>query len=460
VIRRFPAVVLALVLAAATATAQPAAPAPAAPPAAAPPAAAPPAAAPPAAAPPAAAPPAAAPPAAAAPTPAPAPGPPPPTPDELARARAAFTEGKQLYDAGRAADAVEKFKESYRLSRNPLLLYNVAFTFDQLAQKDLALLYYRKFLTDAPDTAQTAEQRGLAAVRAQALGVELGLAVAAPAVPPVAAEPGAPAATEALHEVVDEAPPGSPLDVTASLPESAGWHATLYYRGAGAETFTAVPMRLRYRERVGRIPATVMTGNSVQYYLEVKDGKDTLVARFGRPSSPNLVHLDAAARPRFYPDDRTDPGALTLDAGADDDAPPGMPGSLLAPEPAEAPRDGLSGIRTTTWIATGVTGTLFATAVTFHLIAAHKASELEDVADRDCSAPPCRAYDDQLKDVADYGRFTETVGHVSLGLGVASAAVTGYLWYRELTGRRASDRVLALPVVRDDFVGGAASVRF
>jgi hypothetical protein len=446
VIRRFPAVVLTLVLSAATATAQPS-PAPAAPttPAPAAPAPAPAAAAP-------------APPPAAAPAPAPAPGPAAPTPDELARARAAFAEGKQLYDAGRAADAVEKFKESYRLSRNPLLLYNVAFTFDQLAEKDLALLYYRKFLTDAPDTAQTAEQRSLAADRAQAIGAELGIAVAPPA---AAAEPATAAtATDALHEVVDEAPPGAPLDITASLPERAGWHATLFYRGAGAETFTAVPMRVRYRERVGRIPAAVMTGTSVQYYLEVKDGKDTLVARFGRPSSPNLVHLDAAARPRFYPDDTTDPGALTLDAGADDDAPPGMPGSLLAPAPAEEPRDGLSGIRTRTWIATGATGGLLAASLTFHIIAGHKASELEDVADGDCASPPCRAYDDQLKDVADYGKSTETLGQVFLGLGVASAAVTGYFWYRELTGRRASDRMLALPVVRDGFVGGAASVRF
>jgi hypothetical protein len=453
VIRRSTLIVPALALVASTAAAQPAAPptTPSSPPASAPA---------PAPAPPPPAPPPPAPPPPAAPA--------EPTADELARARADFAEGKALYDAGRAADAVEKFKESYRLSRNPLLLYNVAFTFDQLAQKDLALLYYRKFLTDAPDTAQTAEQRALATGRVQLLGAELAIALG-PALPPTAAAPAtaaAPSAADVLHEVVDEAPPGSPLDITASLPERAGWRPTLYYRGGNAAEFTAVPMRLRYRERVARIPAAVMTGTSVQYYLEVKDDKDAVVARFGRPSSPNLVHLDAAARPRFYPDGAGDPGALTLEAGADDDAPPGMPGGapLVPAQSSAEPRDGTSGIRTVTWIGTGATGALLALSVTFHLIAADKASSLEAAAassqDGSCQSPPCRDYDGNLKDVADYGKRMETLSHVSLGLGVAAAAATGYLWYRDLTGRSRGRDVIALPVAGDGFVGGAASVRF
>ena len=48
-------------------------------------------------------------------------------------AKKAYGEGKRLFDAKKFADAVDKFKESYRLSRNPLLLYNVGFTLDQKA---------------------------------------------------------------------------------------------------------------------------------------------------------------------------------------------------------------------------------------------------------------------------------------------------------------------------------------
>src|SRR6185503_14306028 len=59
-----------------------------------------------------------------------------------------------LFDEGKLPEAIEKFKESYRLSKNPVLLYNIGFTLDQSGQKDKALFYYRKFLADAPKTAK------------------------------------------------------------------------------------------------------------------------------------------------------------------------------------------------------------------------------------------------------------------------------------------------------------------
>ncbi|MFT3692942.1 MAG: hypothetical protein QM831_07365 [Kofleriaceae bacterium] len=78
-----------------------------------------------------------------------------PTKDQLDQAKKAFGEGKALHDEGKLAEAVEKFKESYRLSRNPVLLYNIALTLDENKQTDNALFYYRKFLSDAPaDAAQ------------------------------------------------------------------------------------------------------------------------------------------------------------------------------------------------------------------------------------------------------------------------------------------------------------------
>ncbi len=78
-----------------------------------------------------------------------------PTKEQLEAAKQAFVEGKQLHDAGKVPEAIEKFKESYRLSKNPLLLYNIALTLDENKQTDSALFYYRKFLADAPaDAAQ------------------------------------------------------------------------------------------------------------------------------------------------------------------------------------------------------------------------------------------------------------------------------------------------------------------
>ena len=75
-----------------------------------------------------------------------------PTADELAKGKEHFTKGKKLFDKKNFKGAVQEFKESFRLTRNPLLLYNIGYTFDQLNEKSLALFYYQKYLQQAPET--------------------------------------------------------------------------------------------------------------------------------------------------------------------------------------------------------------------------------------------------------------------------------------------------------------------
>ena len=77
----------------------------------------------------------------------------PPTQAELDQAKKAFEEGNALYKAGKLPEAIDKLKESFRLSRNAFLLYNIGHTYDQLGQKDMVLFYYRKFLASAPANA-------------------------------------------------------------------------------------------------------------------------------------------------------------------------------------------------------------------------------------------------------------------------------------------------------------------
>ena len=248
----------------------------------------------------------------------------PPTPAQLEQAKAAFIEGKTLFDAKKFDLAVEKFKESYRLSRNPLLLYNVAFTFDQLGQKDLAHFYYAKFLADAP---ADAAQRPEAVTREKALAKELGKEPDGGTPPDGGTKPppdggnvtpppddggkkpprnpkppSAYTADDFQHQIIEDAPPGRPLDLTAFSPEEAGWIVTMFYRGGGDAKFTSVQMKPRYNELVGRIPAKVMAGSSVQYYLEVRNAQGEMITRVGRPASPNIVYIDPKARPRYYPD--------------------------------------------------------------------------------------------------------------------------------------------------------------
>jgi len=81
-----------------------------------------------------------------------------PTPAQMEKAKKAFGEGKKFFEKGDFPEAIGKFKESYNLSKNPVLLYNIGFANESAGQDDIALFYYRKFLTDAPaEAAQRAE---------------------------------------------------------------------------------------------------------------------------------------------------------------------------------------------------------------------------------------------------------------------------------------------------------------
>src|SRR4051812_27025680 len=66
------------------------------------------------------------------------------TDDEIARAH--FATGLSYYDSDRFASAVKEFLESYRLSKRPELLYNIARSYEKLGDPGHAVVYYRKFL--------------------------------------------------------------------------------------------------------------------------------------------------------------------------------------------------------------------------------------------------------------------------------------------------------------------------
>jgi tetratricopeptide (TPR) repeat protein len=422
---------------------------------------------------------------------------------QIEQAKKAFAEGKALFDKGRYEQAVEKFKDSYRLSRNPLLLYNIALTFERLDAKDMALFYYRKFLTDAPaDAAQRDEaQRSVAALEKHfAPTVER-----TPEPEPVAAveepRPRRPAAActieEIQHQVVEDAPPGRPLDLTAFVPDTCGWQVTLFWRGAGADTFTAAPMRPRYHELVARIPAAAMRGNAIQYYVEIKNADGESLHRIGRSTSPNVVYLDDTARPRFYPDLEETVGRggdqpPRRDRFADDEDP--LAGKRQAPPPRRSPPSGggsfgggggggggidveSSSFRYAKWGSTGATGGMVVLSATFYLMARSWADSLEGEAfysnDSDCpdrGGPPCRTFDDHRRGIEATGRRYQTLSRVTFGLGVAASAVAGYLWYTEIRAGKQGERVgatttgldslVVAPLAGDGILGGAAALRF
>jgi tetratricopeptide (TPR) repeat protein len=426
-----------------------------------------------------------------------------PTKEQLEQAKAAFTEGKSLHDQGKLPEAVEKFKESYRLSQNPLLLYNIGFTLDEAGQKDNALLYYRKFLSDAPANAaqrKTVDDR-VKVLEKEKLDADLNgkpTDTKPTDTKPVDTKPEhteptkfKPAGTysekDFQHQIVDSAPPGKPLDITAFVPEDSGWTVVLAYRGAGDSKFIQKTMKWRYKELVARIPAAKLAGSSIQYYLDVKDQAGNKIAGSGKMASPNLVEIDASASPRFYPDwnDEGDTTVATTTTRQSEDEDPLHPGQHkqepdieIQPKtepsaPGTAWNDvGSTKFEKAKWISTASAGALLAGSLTFYILAGKQADNL--VADsKMCGTPPCRAYDQEFDQAwQNSGQSYQTLANVTFVVGFGAAVVSGYLWYRQLTAKQHGELKMSnktatpettwvvIPTGGPTGVGAAAAVEF
>jgi hypothetical protein len=395
---------------------------------------------------------------------------PAPTKEELAAAKKAFEEGNALFKAGKLLEAIDKLKESYRLSRNAFLLYNIGHIYDQAGQGEMVLIYYRKFLEQGPPNAP---MRDDVAKRVAAIEQEIAETRAAErqaAEPSPVDEPGSPAAAkpELRHEVVFTAPPGKPYDVVATLSAASDLEVSLLYRGSNDVKFTATPMSARDDVLVGRIPAGKMAGHSIQYYLEVRDPAGTLVTRSGKSTSPHLVTIEARARPHIY-------GEVLPDAG--DAATPGTPAGEEDPLQAgfaalgvqtTADTDEASGSRALViakWVTTGSAAALLGGATASFLYARSQHDKL--VADsRSCGTPPCQVFDAEFgQKVESLGKRYDMVYKVSLGVGLVTAGVAGYLWYRDLTRPARerpghSPRWAVAPAIGPGLAGAAVAASF
>ncbi|CAN5862385.1 hypothetical protein BH11MYX3_BH11MYX3_07810 [soil metagenome] len=440
-----------------------------------------------------------------------------PTATELDKAKKEFAAGKTAFDAGDFPEAASHFKTSYNLSKKPALLYNVALANESGGQDDIALFYYRKFLSDAP---ADAPQRPEVTERVKTLEKKFGggTTTTTPTPPttttvtppttttvtpeqhkePKAIKPiGTYTATDFQHQVVDTAPPKKPLDMTAFVPEDSGFVVTLYFRTAGEGKFQAKEMRWRYKELVGRVPATKMLGESLQYYIEVKDSAGTVVTRSGKSTSPNLVELQAGAMERFYPDwnDSTGVTATVAETKAsDEDEDPlnkNKKRKVVAqrnPDDIEiqpTPDAGGNGFRDVgsskfkgmKWGSTAAAGVFVALSVVFYVQAGKQARALEDDSLM-CGMPPCRAFNTDMDtydlDLQKAGKRDQTISNVTLVLGIGTAAIAGYYWYKELTAKKRGERMVSgkagaspeasswivSPSIGDGFAGAAAAARF
>ncbi len=350
---------------------------------------------------------------------------PAPTSEQVEAAKQAFAAGDALYRSGNYVEAVAKLQESYRLSRNPFLLYNIGRTYDRLGDAPLVLFYYRKFLAAAPASAPMHDE---VAKRVDELEQQHVEAAADPDARPAPAPQ-----IEIGHQPIESARPDTAIEVIAVVPD--GVTVTLLYRGSGDETFAKEVMAARGTQVVGHIPGA-KAGTTIQYYLEARDPSGKLVARTGKSTSPNLVHIETP------PED-----------------PLRRRSAVIEPDP-EVPAGPSSALGIAKWIATGSAVALLGTAAVTYTLAGKQHDLL--VADAGtCGPPPCRAFD------AGYDQGVESLGQrynaiykVTLVIGVGVAVGAGYLWFRELTTRRRSDKSTASWAIVPGLGGAAIAGEF
>ncbi len=358
---------------------------------------------------------------------------PAPTPEELAAAKVAFNESNALYKAGKLVEAIAKLEESYRLSRNAILLYNIGRIYDKAGQPDKVLFYYRKFLRDAPASAPLRDE---ATKRIGELDTEPAVVVPVEPDPPPVLPSSKYSPADFTHQVIDSVRPGKPVDVTASIPDSSDLAVTLFYRRTGDEKFSSAPMTGQRSQLVAQIPATQVVGNWLHYYIEVRDPAGALITRSGKPTSPNLVNIEA------------DITVLT----------PQLSDDPLRDRPAEPKEPSRPG----KWIASAASVGFIASTVVFYA-RAQKQHDLIVIDANACGRPPCREFDAAYaQDVESRGVLFDRLHKVSIGLAVVSVGAAGYLWYRDFTRPKqpAEGRLTVAPTFGTDFVGAAMTAGF
>ncbi|MFK7999121.1 MAG: hypothetical protein AB8H86_05970 [Polyangiales bacterium] len=79
-------------------------------------------------------------------------------------ARLLFENGTRAFDAGRFAEALDRFTTAHRLSGRGILLYNIAISHDRLDQRAEAAEFYERFVEEVPDAAAVGVSRSRAAI--------------------------------------------------------------------------------------------------------------------------------------------------------------------------------------------------------------------------------------------------------------------------------------------------------
>jgi len=140
------------------------------------------------------------------------------------------------------------------------------------------------------------------------------------------------------HEIIDTAPSGADLKITASIGSDVNAaRVGIMYRPQGATDFVEAKMTKKGEcTYVGAIPASGLKGELVHYYVAAFNGSGKVIAGKGSSGSPNIIEIGGAASggSRASSDDDEDP--LHAGGGGGGGAAEGIGGGVTVGPPKKS----------------------------------------------------------------------------------------------------------------------------
>lgn len=109
-----------------------------------------------------------------------------------ARLKALFSSGKAHYNLGEFREALEDFKAAYRITPDPVFLFNIAQTQRELGDHEAALRSFRLYQREVRSPRDRADAERLAVEEERAIAARRAAAAAAAVAPPPAPAPTQP----------------------------------------------------------------------------------------------------------------------------------------------------------------------------------------------------------------------------------------------------------------------------
>lgn len=321
-----------------------------------------------------------------------------------------FAEGRRLYTEGKYQEAIKELLQAYELRPAPPILLNVGRTYEKLGDKKKALEFYRKFLLKARLVDPNRKMvEGLVAKLEKETG-DTGKDTSALETPGATSTSGGAAPLERrrrqqmIHTPIDSAKVDTPITVQAELPPGEKADKVLvHFRQGGQVKFRSIEMEKQGDGYVASIPAKWVTSTSLQYYIEAR--------RKGAPHK-GLVALAGS---------RSTPHIIVVEGGR-------------APMTDKQRMDIRSPYRTWFWVSAASAAALIGGGITLTVLGADRGNAMETIAQQSCargcpSPGPTEAFDKRARDWESQGKLFNALGWTMLGVGIAAAGASAYLFY-------------------------------